>query len=592
MVRDGMRRPIRNHENLREPRVKLRLSVTEDLPREPVMEKVWLQHYPPGVPADIDINAYQSLIQLFEDSFTKFADRTAFVCMDRKLSYRELDQLSQQFAGFLQAQGLKKGDRVAIMLPNILNYPVVLAGILRAGGVVVNVNPLYTPRELEHQLKDSGAQTIVVLENVANTLSEVIAKTPIKTVVLASIGDLLGFPKGFITNFVIRKIKKLVPDFSLPGAIPFNTALTRGRAAGFKRVEATHEDIAFLQYTGGTTGVSKGAVLLHKTIIGALLASHEWMKPALNVEPKIESPVIVTALPLYHVFALVTCCLLGMRSGGMNLLIPNPRDMGKFIAEMKKYRFNMLPAVNTLFNGLLNQPEFATVDFSGLRVSNGGGMAVQAAVAEKWMKLTGCPIVEGFGMTETSSGFTCNSAISREYNGTVGIPMPGGEVSIRDDHGNEVPIGERGEICMRGPMVMKEYWQRPEETANVFWPDGFLKSGDIGIMDERGFTKIVDRKKDMILVSGFNVYPNEIEDVVAMHPGVLECAAVGVPDKNSGEAVKLFVVKKDPNLTEAQLMDFCKEQLTGYKKPKVIVFRADLPKTNVGKILRRELRDK
>ncbi len=556
------------------------------------MEKVWLQHYPPGVPADIDINAYQSLIQLFEDSFAKFADRTAFVCMDRKLSYRELDQLSQQFAGFLQAQGLKKGDRVAIMLPNILNYPVVLAGILRAGGVVVNVNPLYTPRELEHQLKDSGAKTIVVLENVANTLADVIAKTPVKTVVMASVGDLLGFPKGFITNFVIRKIKKLVPDFSLPGSIPFNTALTRGRAAGFKRVEATHEDIAFLQYTGGTTGVSKGAVLLHKTIIGALLASHEWMKPALNVEPKIESPIIITALPLYHVFALVTCCLLGMRSGGMNLLIPNPRDMGKFIAEMKKYRFNMLPAVNTLFNGLLNQPEFATVDFSGLRVSNGGGMAVQAAVAEKWMKLTGCPIVEGFGMTETSSGFTCNSAISREYNGTVGIPMPGGEVSIRDDHGNEVPIGERGEICMRGPMVMKEYWQRPEETANVFWPDGFLKSGDIGIMDARGYTKIVDRKKDMILVSGFNVYPNEIEDVVAMHPGVLECAAVGVPDKNSGEAVKLFVVKKDPNLTEAQLMDFCKEQLTGYKKPKVIVFRADLPKTNVGKILRRELRDK
>ncbi|MCU0753957.1 MAG: long-chain-fatty-acid--CoA ligase [Xanthomonadales bacterium] len=556
------------------------------------MEKVWLQHYPPGVPADIDINAYQSLIQLFEDSFAKFADRTAFVCMDRKLSYRELDQLSQQFAGFLQAQGLKKGDRVAIMLPNILNYPVVLAGILRAGGVVVNVNPLYTPRELEHQLKDSGAQTIVVLENVANTLSEVIAKTPVKTVVLASVGDLLGFPKGFITNFVIRKIKKLVPKFSLPGAIPFNTALERGRAAGFKRAEAGHEDIAFLQYTGGTTGVSKGAVLLHKTIIGALLASHEWMKPALNVEPKIESPIIITALPLYHVFALVTCCLLGMRSGGMNLLIPNPRDMPKFIAEMKKYRFNMLPAVNTLFNGLLNQPEFATVDFSGLRVSNGGGMAVQAAVAEKWMKLTGCPIVEGFGMTETSSGFTCNSAISREYNGTVGIPMPGGEVSIRDDNGKEVPIGERGEICMRGPMVMKEYWQRPEETANVFWPDGFLKSGDIGVMDERGYTKIVDRKKDMILVSGFNVYPNEIEDVVAMHPGVLECAAVGVPDKSSGEAVKLFVVKKDPNLTEEQVMDYCKEQLTGYKKPKFIVFRADLPKTNVGKILRRELRDK
>ncbi len=556
------------------------------------MERVWLQHYPPGVPADIDINAYQSLIQLFEDSFAKFADRTAFVCMDRKMSYRELDQLSQAFAGFLQAQGLKKGDRVAIMLPNILNYPVVLAGVLRAGGVVVNVNPLYTPRELEHQLKDSGAQTIVVLENVANTLSEVIAKTPVKTVVLASIGDLLGFPKGFITNFVVRKVKKLVPAFSLPGAIPFNTALTRGKAAGFKRANANHEDIAFLQYTGGTTGVSKGAVLLHKTIIGALLSSHEWMKPALNVEPKIESPVIVTALPLYHVFALVTCCLLGMRSGGMNLLIPNPRDMGKFIAELKKYRFNMLPAVNTLFNGLLNQPEFATVDFSGLRVSNGGGMAVQAAVAEKWMKLTGCPIVEGFGMTETSSGFTCNPAISREYNGTVGIPMPGGEVSIRDDNGKEVPIGERGEICMRGPMVMKEYWQRPEETANVFWPDGFLKSGDIGIMDARGFTKIVDRKKDMILVSGFNVYPNEIEDVVAMHPGVLECAAVGVPDKNSGEAVKLFVVKKDPNLTEDQVMDFCKDRLTGYKKPKYIVFRADLPKTNVGKILRRELRDK
>jgi long-chain acyl-CoA synthetase len=556
------------------------------------MEKIWLKHYPPGVPADIDVNTYRSLIQLFEDSFTKFADRTAFVCMDRKMSYRELDQLSQAFAGFLQAQGLKQGDRVAIMLPNILNYPVALTGILRAGGVVVNVNPLYTPRELEHQLKDSGAQTIVVLENVANTLSEVIAKTPIKTVVMASIGDLLGFPKGFITNFVVRKVKKLVPAYSLPGAIPFNTALARGRAAGFQRVDANHEDIAFLQYTGGTTGVSKGAVLLHKTIIGALLASHEWMKPALNIEPKIESPVIVTALPLYHVFALVTCCLLGMRSGGMNLLIPNPRDMPKFIAELKKYRFNMLPAVNTLFNGLLNQPEFATVDFSGLRVSNGGGMAVQAAVAEKWMKLTGCPIIEGFGMTETSSGFTCNPATSREYNGTVGIPMPGGEVSIRDDHGKEVPIGERGEICMRGPMVMKEYWQRPEETANVFWPDGFLKSGDIGIMDERGYTKIVDRKKDMILVSGFNVYPNEIEDVVATHPGVLECAAVGVPDKNSGEAVKLFVVKKDPSLTEDQLMDFCKDRLTGYKKPKYIVFRADLPKTNVGKILRRELRDK
>jgi long-chain acyl-CoA synthetase len=457
---------------------------------------------------------------------------------------------------------------------------------------VVNVNPLYTPRELEHQMKDSGARVIVVLENVANTLAEVISKTQIETVVMARVGDRLGFPKGLITNFVIRHVKKLVPAFTLPASTSFNAALARGRAAGFTPAQCSGEDIAFLQYTGGTTGVSKGAVLLHKTLIAALLSSHAWLKPALDVEPKIDSPIIVTALPLYHVFALVTCCLLGMRTGGCNILITNPRDLPKMIAELKRHRFNILPAVNTLFNGLVNQPSFAEVDFSTLRVCNGGGMAVQAAVAERWKKVTGCPIIEGFGMTETSSGLTCNVAISKEYTGNVGVPMPGADVQICDDEGNAVAIGERGEICLKGPMVMREYWQRAHENSQHFTKSGYFKSGDIGIMDDAGYIKIVDRKKDMILVSGFNVYPNEIEEVVVQHPGVLECAAIGIPDKNSGEAVKLFVVKRDPQLTEDALMEYCKEQLTGYKKPKLIVFRDDLPKTNVGKILRRELRDK
>ena len=556
------------------------------------MEKIWIKSYPAGVPADIDVSAYESLNHLFQESFEKFGPRTAFENMGVKLSYAELDERSQQFAGFLQSQGLKPGDRVALMMPNLLQYPIALCGVLRAGMVVVNVNPLYTPRELEHQMKDSGARMIVVLENVANTLADVIAKTQIEWVVLAKVGDQLGFPKGLITNIVIRYVKKMVPEFTLPKTIGFNAALAQGKAAGFKKVSTSADDIAFLQYTGGTTGVSKGAVLLHKTLIGALLSSHAWLKPALDVEPKIESPLIVTALPLYHVFALVTCCLLGMRTGGCNLLITNPRDLVSLIAELKKHRFHVFPAVNTLFNGLINQPSFAEVDFSSLRVSNGGGMAVQSAVAERWMKITGCPIIEGFGMTETSSGITCNPATSREYTGTVGVPMPGADVEICDDDGNPVAIGERGEICMKGPMVMREYWQRAHENPQHFTKTGYFKSGDIAIMDNTGFIKIVDRKKDMILVSGFNVYPNEIEEVVVQHPGVLECAAVGVPDKNAGEAVKLFVVKKDPNLTAEMIQEFCKEQLTGYKKPKFIVFRDDLPKSNVGKILRRELRDK
>ena len=556
------------------------------------MEKPWINSYPAGVPADIDISAYESLNHLFQESFDKFGPRTAFENMGVKLSYAELDVKSQQFAGFLQSQGLKPGDRVALMMPNLLQYPIALCGVLRAGMVVVNVNPLYTPRELEHQMKDSGAKVIVVLENVANTLAEVIGKTQIKQVVLAKVGDQLGFPKGLITNFAIRYVKKLIPSFSLPETIGFNAALTQGKAAGFAKVSSQASDIAFLQYTGGTTGVSKGAVLLHSTLIGALLSSHAWLKPVLDVAPKIESPLIVTALPLYHVFALVTCCLLGMRTGGCNLLITNPRDLPGMIAELKKHRFHVFPAVNTLFNGLINQPSFAEVDFSSLRVSNGGGMAVQAAVAERWMKITNCPIIEGFGMTETSSGITCNPATSREYTGTVGVPMPGADVQICDDDGNPVAIGERGEICMKGAMVMREYWQRAHENPQHFTKAGYFKSGDIAIMDRAGFIKIVDRKKDMILVSGFNVYPNEIEEVVVQHPGVLECAAVGVPDKNSGEAVRLFVVKKDPNLTAEDIQEFCKEQLTGYKKPKFIVFRDDLPKSNVGKILRRELRDK
>jgi len=555
------------------------------------MEKLWLKHYPAGVPAEIDASQFRSLAQLLEESFRTYADRRAFICMDKAITYGELDALSRHFAAWLQARGLRAGARVAIMMPNVLQYPVVLAAVLRAGYVVVNVNPLYTPRELEHQLKDSGAEAIVILENFASTLQAVLPATPVKHIVVASMGDMLGGLKGAIVNFVVRNVKKMVPAWELPTCVRFNDVLAEGRNMELKPVSTGPDDIAFLQYTGGTTGVSKGAVLLHRNIVSNVLQSEAWMQPALAKGAHIDQVITITALPLYHIFALTVCCLLGMRSGGLSILIPNPRDIPGFIKELQKYKFNMFPAVNTLYNALLNHPDFSKVDCSGLRVANGGGMAVQEAVAKNWLAKTGCPIIEGYGLSETSPSATCNPTDTDAFSGTIGLPLPSTEVSIRDDDGNELPLGQPGEICLRGPQVMAGYWNRPDETAKVMTPDGFFKTGDIGVMDERGYTKIVDRKKDMILVSGFNVYPNEVEGVVAECPGVLEVAAVGVPDQHSGEVVKLFVVKKDPALSEADVIAFCKERLTGYKRPKYVEFRTELPKTNVGKILRRELRD-
>ncbi|MBN8938856.1 MAG: long-chain-fatty-acid--CoA ligase [Rhizobiales bacterium] len=555
------------------------------------MDRFWLKSYPAGVPENVDVNKYSSVVALLEESFAKYRDDKAYICMDKALTFGEVDALSAALGAYLQSLGLKKGDRVAIMMPNLLQYPVAVAAVLRAGFIVVNVNPLYTPRELAHQLKDSGAQAIIILENFAATLGEVIADTPIRHVILAAVGDLLGFPKGTIVNFVLRNVKKAIPAYSLPGAIRFNTALARGRHVVLAKPEITPDDVAVLQYTGGTTGVSKGATLLHRTLIGNLLASEAWTQPGLKRKPIEGQPVFICALPLYHVFAFVSCALLAMRMGGVNVLIPNPRDLGGMIKELAKYRFNVMPGVNTLFNGLANHPDFAKLDFSHLLIANGGGMAVQEAVAKKWLALTGCPIVEGYGLSETSAGVTCNPTDSSAYTGTIGLPLPNVEIRMLDDDGKDVPRGAAGEIAIRGPQVMAGYWQRPDETANVMTPDGFFKSGDVGIMDERGYITIIDRKKDMILVSGFNVYPNEIEGVAVSHPGVLECAVVGVPDRNSGEAVMMFVVRKDPNLTKEELMKFCMENLTGYKKPKYIEFRTDLPRTNVGKILRRELRD-
>jgi long-chain acyl-CoA synthetase len=556
--------------------------------------KWWLKHYPAGVAHDVDLNRYTSLVQMAEESFEKFGDRAAYTCMDKTLTFNEIDLLSQALGAWLQAKGLRRGDRVALMMPNVLQYPIAILAVLRAGLVVVNVNPLYTPRELEHQLNDSGALAIVILENFAATLDAVIAKTQVKHVVIASIGDLLGFIKGRIANYVVRNVKKAVPAFQLPGAIKFNTALIEGRSLPLSRPKLGAEDIAFLQYTGGTTGVSKGAVLVHSNVYGNVLVSEAWLKPALDDTSKGPPPdpmVMVCALPMYHIFCLVTCMWLALKTGGHSILIPNPRDADGMIKTLAKFKFNVLPAVNTMFNTLVHHAQFKELDFSNLRVSNGGGMAVQRAVAESWLALTACPIVEGYGLTETSSGATCNEIMNRNYSGDVGMPMPSTEISIRDDDGNEVEFGAPGEICIRGPQVMRGYWQRPEATAEVMTEDGFFKSGDIGVMLDNGHVKIVDRKKDMILVSGFNVYPNEIEDVVASCPGVMECAAVGVPDEKTGEAVKLFVVKKDPALTVEQVAAHCRKELTGYKNPKVIVFRESLPKSNVGKILRRELRD-
>ncbi|WP_334017738.1 long-chain fatty acid--CoA ligase [Burkholderia gladioli] len=554
------------------------------------MDKIWLKSYPPGVPAEIDPSRYPTVPDLLDESFRSYRDRAAFICMGKSLSYGELDAMSRKLGAWFQSRGLAHGARIAIMMPNVLQYPVAIAAVLRAGYTVVNVNPLYTPRELEHQLTDSGAEAIVILENFAATLQAVIDKTAVKHVVVAAMGDLLGF-KGLIVNYVVRKARKMVPAWQLKSFTRFNAALAEGTRQTFAAPKLSPDDVAFLQYTGGTTGVAKGATLLQRNIVANVLQSEEWHAPAYTKVPGLSQYITVAALPLYHVFALTVCGFLTMRTGGTALLIPNPRDIGGMFKELKRYSVSTFPAVNTLYNAMLNHPDFGQLDFSKLAVANGGGMAIQESVAKRWYEKTGTPIVEGYGLSETSPVVSCNPVTATEYTGTIGLPVSSTEISIRDDDGKEVPLGQPGEICIRGPQVMAGYWNRPDETAKVMMADGFFKSGDIGVMDERGYVKIVDRKKDMILVSGFNVYPNEVEDVVASHPGVFEVAAVGVPDEHSGEAVKLFVVKKDPALTDQDLIAYCKERLTGYKRPRFIEFRTELPKTNVGKILRRELRD-
>jgi long-chain acyl-CoA synthetase len=558
------------------------------------MDRFWLKHYPPGVPPEVDVTQYPSLVHLLEDGLGRFASRDAYAFMDRKIGFAEVDRQSAAFGAWLQGRGVARGARVALMMPNVPQYPIALAGALRAGCAVVNVNPLYTPRELEHQLRDSGAEAIVILENFASTLQQVIARTGVRHVVVASIGDLLGFPRGAITNFAVRRIRKMVPAYTLPGAVRFNDAIAEGARRRLETPDVGPDDIAFLQYTGGTTGVSKGATLLHRNMVANVLQLEAWVTPALGDASRGPVPaqlVYVCALPLYHVFALVVNCLAGVRLGTLNVLIPNPRDIPGLVGELAKYPVNVIPGVNTLYSALADNAEFRKLDFSQLRVANGGGMAVQRAVAEKWLAVTGVPIIEGYGLSETSPVATCNPATAREYNGTIGLPFPNTDIAILDDEGRPVPLGEPGEIAIRGPQVMAGYWQRPDETAKVMTADGYFKSGDVGVMDERGYIRIVDRKKDMIIVSGFNVYPNEVEGVVAMHPGVAECAAVGVPDERCGEAVKVFVVRREPALTEDDLMEWCRQQLTGYKKPRYIEFRSELPKSNVGKILRRELRD-
>ena len=556
------------------------------------MEKTWLKSYPPGVPHDIDPDQYRSVPHLLEESFRQHAASPFSVCMDRWMTYGELDHHSAALGAWLQSLGLAPDARVAIMLPNVPQFGVTMAGVLRAGFTCVNVNPLYTARELEHQLKDSGAKAIVIIENFAHTLQACKAATPVQHVVLCTMGDQLGLIKGAIVNYVVRKVKKLVPPFSLPGAVRFNDALSKGMRSPFQAPQLQASDMALLQYTGGTTGVSKGAVLLHSNIIANVLQSEAWNQPAMGKVPAGEQPTSICALPLYHIFAFTVNMMLSMRTGGKTILIPNPRDLKATLKELSTQRFHSFPAVSTLFNGLANHPDFNTVDWSHLKVSVGGGMAVQSAVAQLWLQKTGCPICEGYGLSETSPTVSCNPVTSTEFSGTIGVPLPSTYLKLVDDDGNDVTeLGARGELAIKGPQVMAAYWQRPDETAKVFTADGYFRTGDIGTMDERGYFKIVDRKKDMVLVSGFNVYPNEVEDVVSNCPGVLECAVVGVPDEKSGEAVKLVIVRKDDSLTEQAVRDFCHDNLTGYKRPRVIEFRTELPKTPVGKILRRELRD-
>jgi long-chain acyl-CoA synthetase len=555
-------------------------------------ERVWLESYPEGVPTDIDASEYESLVGLMAESFAKHAQRTAYSFMGQDISYEETDVKSQSLAAYFQSLGLQKGDRVAIMMPNVPQYPVAVAAILRAGLVVVNVNPLYTPRELEHQLTDSGAKAIVIIENFAITLQKCIKQTQVKHVVMCAMGDMLNWPKSAVVNFVVRNMKNLVPEFHLFGAVKFNQALRVGSEVRFQPPTVSAEDIALLQYTGGTTGISKGAVLLHRNVIANLMQSEAWNEPVMKRVPANEQPTSVCALPLYHIFAFTVNMMLGMRTGGKNILIPNPRDLPAVLKELSKQTFHSFPAVNTLFNGLANHPDFDKVNWKNLKVSVGGGMAVTSAVAALWLQKTGCPICEGYGLSETSPSASCNPTTSTQFTGTIGVPLPSTFMKLLDDEGNEVTeLGQPGEIAIKGPQVMAGYWQRPDETARCMTPDGFFKSGDIGIQDARGFFKIVDRKKDMILVSGFNVYPNDIEETVSLCPGVLESAAVGVPDEKTGEAVKLVIVKKDPALTEREVREYCRANMTGYKQPKVIEFKTELPKTAVGKILRRELRD-
>jgi long-chain acyl-CoA synthetase len=551
------------------------------------VERIWLRQYPPSVPAEIDDRAYRSIAHLFDESVAKYRVRRAYTCMGATLNFGDLDRLSANFGAWLQSKGLAKGTRVAIMLPNVLQYPVALFGTLRAGYTVVNCNPLYTARELEHQLKDSGADVIVILENFAAVLQQVLDKTSVRHVVVASMGDLLGL-KGMLVNFVVRKVKKMVPVWSIPAAQRFNEVLDQGGSLKLKTPDLSPEDVAFLQYTGGTTGVSKGAMLTHRNVVANLQQVSAWFTPTYDEN----SPhLMITPLPLYHIYSLTCCCLYMLKDGGCNLLIPNPRDIPGFIKEMQNYKFTAISGLNTLYNALLNSPDFGKVDFSALRLASAGGMAMQRAVAERWQKATHVPILEGYGLTETSPVVTTNPVTITEFTGSIGLPLPSTIVTIRDENARELPVGSVGEICVQGPQVMLGYWNRPDETANIMTPDNAFRTGDIGVMDERGFVKIVDRKKDMILVSGFNVYPNEIEEVIAMHPGVLECVAVGVPDERSSEVPKVFIVKKDPALTEKDVLDHCRKNLTAYKIPKYVEFRASLPKTNVGKILRRALRD-
>ncbi len=549
----------------------------------------WLASYPQGVAHEIPTSPFRSVGELLVASCRKYSSRTAFTMMGKGMSFAEVDRLSAALAGYFQSKGMAKGARIAIMMPNVLQYPIAVIAALRAGYTVVNVNPLYTPRELEHQLKDSGAEAIVILENFASTLQAVRSVVPVKHVIVASMGDQLGI-KGLLVNFVVRRVKKMVPAWSLPGHVKFNAAVSAGAKAGLAAVEVGPDDVAFLQYTGGTTGVSKGATLLNRNLMGNVAQASMWVEDAYRVRPKPANLTYLCALPLYHVFALTVNMIMGMEQGANNVLVANPRDIPGLVGEFKAHQIHIFPGLNTLFNALLNNDEFRKLDFSKMVLTLGGGMAVQRPVAERWMEVTGISIAEGYGLSETSPIATANIFSAHEFSGTIGLPLPSTEITIRDDDGHDLPLGEVGEICIRGPQVMAGYWNRPDETAKVMTADGFFKSGDMGFMDEKGYTKIVDRKKDMILVSGFNVYPNEIEEVVARHPGVLEAAAIGVPDAHSGEVPKLFIVRKDPNLTTEQVIDYCKQNLTGYKRPRFVEFRDDLPKSNVGKILRRELR--